>query len=207
MIAKQVVRRGYDRISFRYRKDSGKGAFANDYRPWIRYAQGRLLKRSAILELGCGNGLPVGKALAGKHDYQGVDISGVQVRRAAKLVPTGVFKRADMSTLRYPASSFDCVLSFYAIFHLPLPEQWPLFKRIFRWLKPGGIFLVSLGRGRGVGREKDWLGAKMFWSSADPGDYLACLKKAGFKLLKKSFIREGKGGHDLYFLSKPKPKP
>jgi len=42
-------------------------------------------ERARVLDLGCGNGVPVAKALAvGGHDVTGVDLSAVQVERAPR---------------------------------------------------------------------------------------------------------------------------
>ncbi len=103
----------------------------------------------------------------------GVDISDVQIARALKLVPKATFRRADMTTVRFPPRSFHAVVSLYAIIHVPLHEQRPLFLRIFRWLRPGGSFIAVLGSGRWKGIEPDWLGSKspMFWDHASADIY------------------------------------
>jgi SAM-dependent methyltransferase len=193
--SKEVVRQGYNRISRHYRSNRGAGPDAKYRRYWLREVDKRLARGSRILELGCGMGIPVAKFFSRRHRYFGVDISDVQIQRAKKLVLGARFKRADMSGLRFKPSSFDAVLAFYSILHLPLREQKPLFRRIFRWLRPGGVFLPVLGWGRWTGKEKDWHGAVMFFSHTDQKTYHQWLEEMGFKVLRKSLIREGKGGH------------
>ncbi len=201
-VYKQTVRQGYNRISRRYRTDQGKGPDAKKMLPWLREVDRRLNKGSRVLELGCGMGIPVAKFFAAQQDYLGVDISDVQIQRAKKLVPRAKFRREDMSRLKFQPSTFDAILSYYAIIHLPLREQRPLIKRIYRWLKPGGLFEATLGWGRWTGREKNWFGAEMFWSHADQGTYRKWLKKAGFQILRQRLIREGRGGHVLFLCQK-----
>ncbi len=203
--SKQVVRKGYNRISFRYRDDRGRGEDAKNMLPWLGWAGQRVKKGGRVLELGCGMGIPAAKYFARNHSYLGVDISDVQIRRAKKLVPQGRFRRADMAQLRFPAESFDAVLSFYSIIHLPLKEQRPLLRRIYRWLKPGGAFAAMLGHGRWTGRDKNWFGAEMFWSHADHPTYSQWLEEAGFKIVRHKPVKEGKSGkavHELFFCLK-----
>jgi len=169
---------------------------------WLKRIDGRLQKGSRILELGCGMGVPTAKFLASRYDYLGIDISDEQITRARKLVPQGRFKRADMGRLKFPVRSFEAILSFYAIIHLPLREQRPLLRRIYRWLQPGGLFVATLGLGRWTGKEKDWHGAPMFWSHVDRKTYRRWLSEIGFKIERETLIREGKSGHPLFFCRK-----
>jgi SAM-dependent methyltransferase len=201
--SKQIVRQGYNRISKNYRDNKGAGLDAKYQRYWLRDVDRCIADGSRILELGCGMGVPVAKFFSQKHSYLGVDISDVQIKRAKKLVPGAQFKRGDMAGLKFKPSSFDTVLSFYAIIHLPLREQQPLFRKIFRWLKPGGAFLSVLGWGRWTGKAKDWFGATMFWSHADQETYQRWLQEAGFKIVRKALIKEGKGGHYQFLCLKP----
>lgn len=150
-------------------------------------------------------GVPVAKFFSKRHSYLGVDISDVQIHRAKKLVPGARFKRADMTRLRFKPSSLDAILAFYSIIHLPLCEQKPIFKRIFRWLKPGGVFLSILGWGRWTGKARDWFGATMFWSHADEKTYHHWLEEVGFKVVRKGLIKEGKGGHFQFLCVKSRP--
>jgi SAM-dependent methyltransferase len=201
--SKDIVRRGYNRISQSYQNDRGAGPDAKYQRYWFREVDKRLPRGSRILELGCGMGVPVAKLFSRRHSYLGVDISDVQIRRAKKLVPLAKFQRADMARLRLKSSSFDAVLAFYSILHLPLREHKPLFKRIFSWLKPGGVFLSVLGWGRWTGKEKNWYGAPMFFSHTDEKTYHRWLEGIGFKVIRKALIRERKGGHFQFLCVKP----
>jgi cyclopropane fatty-acyl-phospholipid synthase-like methyltransferase len=201
--SKQLVRSGYNRISRHYRDNRGTGPDAKYGRYWLRELDRHLDHGSRILELGCGMGVPVAGYFSGKHNYLGIDISDVQIQRAKKLVPAASFKRVDMARLRFNHGTFDAILSFYAIIHLPLGEQKPLFHKIFRWLKPGGLFLSILGWTRWTGREKNWHGTSMFWSHADQETYHQWLLKAGFKIIRKRLVREGKGGHYQFLCVKP----
>lgn len=199
MNQKEIVRRGYDKVSYAYCDDAGAHVFREDA---ARLAEliPLLPEHAAVLDLGCGCGLPVAQALAEKFNVTGVDISRVQIERAQRLVPGGRFICADMSEVDFPPESFAAVVSFYAIIHLPLDEQPALFARVRRWLQPRGYFLATLGGRAWTGTEENWLGVKdatMAWSHADAETYQAWLAAAGFEICRTEFIPEGDGGHTL----------
>ena len=118
---RDIVRRGYDAVSVRYDQASGGGT---RYRPGLDQLRDRLPPGGTVLDLGCGSGLPVARELAAAgYHVTGVDFSDVQVRRARDLVPGATFIQADASTVHFDAASFDAVVSFYALIHLPLEDQ------------------------------------------------------------------------------------
>jgi SAM-dependent methyltransferase len=141
---KEVVRRGYDALSHRY--DEAFGA-ETKYQGWLDDVCALLpAGGGTVLDVGCGSGVPVARLLsAAGHRVTGVDISGVQVHRARQLVPAAAFVRADATAVEFPAASFDAVVSFYALIHIPLAEQLPLLARIAGWLRPGGWFVGTTG--------------------------------------------------------------
>jgi cyclopropane fatty-acyl-phospholipid synthase-like methyltransferase len=150
-----------------------------------------------VLDLGCGCGVPATAILAERYSVTGIDLSPVQISRARRLVPTAQFECADMAAVDFPAQTFAAVVSFYAIIHLPLEEQPPIFRDVRRWLRPGGYLLATLGSGAWTGTEDNWLGAPMYWSHADRATYVAWLEEVGFEIGWTRFIPEGTGGHTL----------
>jgi SAM-dependent methyltransferase len=200
---KAVVREGYDRISFEYRDDAGRGPSKGqpmgrpDYESWLGEVMPLLKAGDPVLDLGCGCGVPATALLARQFAVTGVDLSPVQIARARRLVPAAHFQCADMSLLKLPAGSFAAVVSFYAIIHVPLDEQPGILRNIGRWLRPGGYLLATVGYGGWTGTQDDWLGAPMYWSHADRATYIAWLKETGFEVQWTRFIPEGTGGHTL----------
>jgi len=71
-----------------------------------------------------------------------------------------------MTSVDIAPASFDAAAAFYSITHIPLPrdEHAALLRRIAGWLKPGGVFLASLGADESPGWRGNWLGAEMFFS-------------------------------------------
>ena len=203
MNPKDIVRNGYDKVSYAYQGDEIDDGYASqfscleDVKQLIRL----LPPGSAVLDLGCGCGIPTARFFADNgFRLTGVDISPVQIRRARKLVPNAVFLCEDMVQLDLPAASFDVVVSLYSIIHVPLPEQPGLFANVRRWLKDGGYFLVTVGGDSWTGTEADWLnvkGANMYWSHTDKDSYQQMLIEHGFTILWDRFIAEGDAGHVL----------
>lgn len=165
---KRVVEDGYDAIAQRYLDWSSR--IADD--PRLRYLaefDGRLPDGAEVLELGCGAGVPCSRELAERHALLGVDLSREQVELARANVPQARFEKADMTALDFPDATFDGVVAFYSILHVPRAEQPALFAEVARWLKPGGLFLASLGTGTPDVTEQ-WLGVQMFFASNTPAE-------------------------------------
>ncbi len=85
---KELVRAGYDKISYAYRGDKDE---AGQYLSWLAELTPLLVPRSKVLDLGCGCGVPVAQELSKDFYVTGVDISPVQIERAKQLVPKAQF--------------------------------------------------------------------------------------------------------------------
>ena len=157
MDRKEIVRQGYDKVSYAYRNERGDDEFS-DYASWLAELTALVPSAAAILDLGCGCGVPVAQSLARDYAVTGVDISPVQIERARRTVPHATFVCADMSEVDFPARSFAAIVSFYAIIHLPLSEQPGLLARIHQWLEPHGYAMLIVGNESWTGVEEDWLG-------------------------------------------------
>jgi 2-polyprenyl-3-methyl-5-hydroxy-6-metoxy-1,4-benzoquinol methylase len=195
----EVVRRGYDELSYRYRGDHDDPA---EYGPWLTDLMRRLPAKAGVLDLGCGCGMPVAKTLAdGGHRVTGVDVSEVQVDRARRLVPQATFLRADATEVGFPAGSFDAVICLYALIHMPIEAQPRLLRRIAGWLRPGGILLATAGAKQWTGTQDGWLGgsAPMWWSHADAATYRRWITRAGLRIESELFVPEGSSGHQLFW--------
>jgi SAM-dependent methyltransferase len=198
-----LVRRGYDELSYRYRSDD---APEGQYGPWLAVLQGRLPAAGSVLDLGCGCGVPVARSLAeAGYAVTGVDISDVQIERARRLVPVGTFIRADALTVEFPDGSFDAVVCLFALIHMPLALQPGLLRRVAGWLRPSGWLLAIVGQEAWTGTEDNWLGGQtpMWWSEADATTYRAWLEQAGLEVTEQGFVPEGDGGHALFWARRP----
>jgi len=143
-----------------------------------------------VLDLGCGAGVPCTQLLASQPNIHvtGCDISSTQLALAAEKLPAGKVKliQSDMMNLEFADSTFDVVVAFYSIIHVPRGEQPILLKRIGKWLKPGGWFLSNfLAEGEDTVVEQKWLGEEkgwMFWSGWSPDRSAAMVEETGLEL-------------------------
>jgi SAM-dependent methyltransferase len=200
---REMVRRGYDALSYHYRADD---ADDGHYAPWLADLHHRLPSSAAVLDLGCGCGVPVARYLTNLgHHVTGVDISDVQIGRARRLVPAGTFLRADATRLRLPPTSFDAVVCLYALIHMPLVDQPSLIHQIATWLRPSGWLLTTVGHTAWTGTEDNWLDghAAMWWTHADASTYRSWLHQAGLTIASEAFAPEGTGGHALFWARRP----
>jgi len=194
---KEIVRTGYDTVSFAYRSDDEQD---EKYERWLAELAAVLPDRAEVLDLGCGCGVPSDRWLVDHgFDVTGVDFSPVQIERARALVPDASFVLADIASVEFEPRSFDAVIALYCIFHLPLEEQRTLFESVRRWLRDGGVFLAILPAGPWTGTEEDWLGAgaTMWWTQERPEVYDQWLAEAGFQRRWRRYVPERDAGHDL----------
>ena len=198
-----LVRRGYDALSYHYRRDD---AAEGKYAPWIADLKARLPAGGAALDLGCGCGVPVSRSLAAAgYQVTGVDISEVQIDRARRLVPAGNFLHADATQIDFPPGSFDAIICLYALIHMPLAAQPALLQRAVSWLRPAGWLLAVTGHSAWTGTEDNWLDGRtpMWWSHADGDTYRSWLERAGLEITAEEFIPEEDGGHALFWARRP----
>jgi cyclopropane fatty-acyl-phospholipid synthase-like methyltransferase len=124
------------------------------------------LDGARILDIDCGAGIPIASELAQRFSVTGIDISGEQIRLARQHVPSGTFIQADIMTVDFSDATFDAVVAFYTIFHLPREEHAELFKRIRMWLKHGGNLLATVAlQDEDPYTEDDFFGVTMYWSN------------------------------------------
>ena len=183
---KALVKRSYNACATAY-----TGARSADPGSAVRELSDRLHEGAAVLDIGCGAGVPVAKTLAERHKVTGIDLSPEMVRLARCNIPTGSFICADIMSVSLPPLSFDAAVSFYSVFHLPREEHSELFKKVHQWLKPGGYLLCTLAWSNEEAYLEDFHGTTMYWSNYGLEEYLEMLAGAGFEVLKKTSTASG----------------
>jgi SAM-dependent methyltransferase len=200
MDPKRVVADGYDAMAERYLAWS-------DLRPsptrlrYLALALELIPPGSDVLDLGCGAGVPMTAALAEDRAVTGVDISSTQLALARRNVPGATFLRADMTALTFEPASLDAVVAFYSLTHVPRDEQAELLGHIRSWLRPGGIFLASMGADDEPGDvEPDWLGVDMYFSHFGARANRRLVESAGLVVERSELAVEPEDRHDARFL-------
>jgi len=107
-----------------------------------------------VVDLGCGSGI-LSEALArAGYDVLGFDISAAMVALARERVPGAQFRHGSFLAAKLPACVAVTAIGevFNYLFDARHSDQklWSFFRRVFRALLPGGLFLFDMaGPGRG----------------------------------------------------------
>jgi SAM-dependent methyltransferase len=98
-----------------------------------------------VLELGCGTGRFLEEARSRGHRVLGIDFSQTAVeaarRKGLEVVHGGIEQLRAYLDARGQELDFDAVAIFHVIEHLP--EPGPLFRKLHRFVRPGGLLAVS----------------------------------------------------------------
>jgi SAM-dependent methyltransferase len=165
----------------------------------------RLSPEASVLDLGCGAGVPVAKTLTEQNfNVTGVDISMGQIERARRNVPAATFVQEDMGSLNFAPDTFDGVCAFYSVTHVPSDEHRALVGRVAEWLRPGGIFIASLGASSGDW-SGTWLGVPMFFSHNDPKEAEQIIRDAGLVLELAEFVKQDNEATSFLWITARKP--
>jgi SAM-dependent methyltransferase len=86
-----------------------------------------------------------------------------------------------MTAVAFPPASFDAVVAFYSLTHVPRDDVPPLLRRIREWLRPGGVLVATMGvEDDPGGIEHDWLGVDMYFSHFSARRNRQLVEAAGF---------------------------
>ncbi len=187
-----IVKRGYGSCARDYA--ASRDQFQNER--FLEDLSGRLANGARVLDLGCGSGKPVDAFLLKRgFDVTGIHVSEEQIRLAREALPNGTFIQGDMGDVALPSGTFDAIVSFYAIFHIPREEHAGLLRKAWTLLRPGGYLLVTMGSGEWEGTEEDFHGTKMFWSHYGRERNLQLIREAGFTVLSEEIDTSGGEEH------------
>jgi len=130
----------YDLIADWYARDR-KGAIGV---PEALAVAAPLAAGSRILDLGCGNGVPLTEALINAgHDVVGLDSSSGMLAKFRINLPRTPVVRGDVRSCPFASGSFDAAISWGMMFHLPPGDQAAAFADVWRVLKTGAPFLFT----------------------------------------------------------------
>jgi len=171
----------------------------------------------SVLELGCGNGVPVTQKLLSYPNFSVTanDLSGAQLALArAHLLPDPpgpahgrlTLLEGDMLALDFQPATFDAVAGIYSIIHLPQDEQVKLLRKIVTWLKPGGWILANFVVEEMAGREvQNWLEEEkgwMFWSSLGSKGTIEKLGEVGLEVVVQETVEDAVDVKFLWILAR-----
>ncbi len=175
----RIVREGYDRIAEEYNKQ--REAFDNSKE--IQEFIDRLPEGAVVLDVGCGCGVPVLKKLLSEgYTAKGIDFSQGMLEVARRNVPEAELVHEDILKVEFQPSSFDGIISTYAIIHIHKSQHSLVYKKIYEWLKPGGVMLVGTSWSEWE-EIQDYYGVPMAWSHPAPKESLRMVKDTGFEVI------------------------
>jgi len=132
----------YDKVGYTYdsmRRDVGVNV--------IRQEVETLGNEIKVLDLGCGTGHPIAKAISPiVEQYCGIDNSQPMLDAYLKNVQKADCRLLDMSELELTQGKWDFIFSWGAICHLPIELQQKTMATVSRLLNPGGRFLFTSGK-------------------------------------------------------------
>ncbi|MEM1277429.1 MAG: class I SAM-dependent methyltransferase [Pseudomonadota bacterium] len=175
----ETVRAGYDKIASAYAEARDQMASL----PHLERLDAALGRRSAILDIGCGAGLPVDRWLieAG-HRVVGLDISPAMLALARENVPEAEYRLGDMSALAEGSYEVDAIVCIYALFHTERRLHREILAKMRSFLRPSGLLLISTGLRDWTGTEM-FFGAPMWWSHYDGPTYRGVIRESGFEIV------------------------
>lgn len=108
------------------------------------WARDNLAPLSAILDIGCGSGLPIARALADDgFAVSGIDASPSLIAAFRRNIPGAPAACEPVQDSGFFGRNFAGVVSIGLVFLLDPDDQRTLFVRVARALEPGGRFLFS----------------------------------------------------------------
>ena len=111
---------------------------------WARKLIRLIPRGAAVVELGCGAGVPVAWILSDRCAYRGIDASSEQIQEAVHAVPSAAFLCADPHEVTMHSGACDAVISFFSLADVE-PDRWPALVRSIReWLVPDGVFVGAV---------------------------------------------------------------
>jgi len=155
---------------------------------------------SRVLDIGCGNGIPITRALRGRgHTLVGLDSSREMLQRFRNNCPETPAVRGIAQSCPFADCIFDAAVAWGVMFHLNHEDQSRAIASISRVLKSRAPFLFTSGKVDGLeGKVGTMHGVAFRYFSYSIHNYRSTLRDHGFTLL--SIHTDS--GNNTYYLAK-----
>jgi len=184
---------GYEQVAERFMSARSPRVGAGVIREWSRTVP----PRSAILDLGCGHGVPISQTLIEEgFTVFGVDASRTLVEAFRRCFPCAVVECAGVEDSEFFQRTFDGVVACGLMFLLPEDTQSLVIHKVARALNPQGKFLFTSPK-----EIVNWRDALTDRESRSPGAkwYREILHAEGLDVIGE---RSDEGGSYHYLASK-----
>ena len=146
-----------------------------------------LAPQSTILDIGCGNGLPISKCLIERgHRVFGIDSSPKMVTAFRRNFPGAQVECASVAQASFPPATFDAAVAWGVFFHLAADDQERALAVVAASLRPGGKFLFTSGQENGT-RDGQMDGVDFHYVSLGSEGYARLLRENGMRLLNEFY--------------------
>jgi trans-aconitate methyltransferase len=136
----------------------------------------------AVLDIGCGPGVPIARYLIENHcRVTGVDASSAMIDLCADRFPDHEWRLADMRTLALNRT-FDGIIAWDSFFHLTQDDQRRMLPIFTRHAAAGAALLFTSGPSAGE-RIGSYRGEPLYHASLDSGEYRRLLRDNGFDVV------------------------
>lgn len=140
MTVPQDKSNGYEEIAGHFMAARNCRIGPSTVREWSR----RLPRGSAILDLGCGFGVPISQALIEEgFTVYGIDASARLIAEFRKRFPEAPAEHSAVEDSEFFRRTFDAIVAWGLMFLLPADLQPLVIYKAARALKPGGKFLFT----------------------------------------------------------------
>jgi SAM-dependent methyltransferase len=153
---------GYYKQDLAFIHDVGFGEWALKSAPGIlEILKQTGIREGLVVDLGCGSGLWARELAKANYEVLGIDISEAMIAIARKRVPIADFRVASLFTAKIPACNAVTSISecLNYTFVSKTENLARLFRRIYKALTPGGVFVFDLA---GPGQVKRGTTTKRF---------------------------------------------
>ncbi|WP_163849458.1 class I SAM-dependent methyltransferase [Pseudooceanicola aestuarii] len=173
-------------------------------RDWLAAFVAALPARAAVLDLGCGAGDPLARALLARGArVTGVDTSAPLLRLARQRMPAAHWHLGDMRRLAM-GRRFHGILAWDSLFHLAPADQRRLMARIAAHAAPGAALMFTSGPRAGVALGR-FRGAPLYHASLSPEETRRLLARHGFALLRHGEEDPACGGRTVWLARRVGP--
>lgn len=142
------------------------------------------LAGARVLDLGCGSGATLKPLVTRGLRVTGVDLSRAQLDRARARYASAALIQGDLAEVEFAPASFDGVIAYDSLWHVPRAEHGTVLARIRRWAIEGALLLFSVGAPNDRGELHTQLcGAPIYYAAWPRETTFDLLLRARFDLL------------------------
>jgi len=173
--------------------------------PEVSALASSLPRGSLVLDVGCGNGIPLTKALLSEeHRVVSLDSSGAMLRHFRLNYPAVPAVQATVQSCPFMDAIFDAAVAWGIMFHLNPEDQIRAIANVSRVLRTGAPFLFTSGDEDCFhGKVSNMNGVEFWHFSYSIDTYGRLLRDHGFTLANV----HADSGNNTYYLAKKADSP